>query len=219
MTGPMGGPMSGEAAGRSLCVFSSSSDGIDSRYLDLAAELGAAICGRGIDLVSGGGNVSTMGVLARAVRAGGRHTTGVIPEALVGWEVADNDADELLVTADMRERKGIMDARSDAFLALPGGLGTLEELLEAWVGRILGMHRKPVVILDPWDDFAPLRDLVAGLTAQRMISLQSAADVSWVSTVGEALDAVESGWAAGEGRCAAAPPSPAGRPADWLESD
>ena len=114
-----------------ICVFCSSSERIHPAHLQLAAELGAELARRGHDLVSGGGRVSMMGAVARAVRAGGRHTLGVIPHALVGLEVADEDADELVVTSDMRERKGRMDAAADAFVALPGGLGTLEELLEA----------------------------------------------------------------------------------------
>src|SRR3982751_4606359 len=132
-----------------ICVFCSSSERIAPEYLELASQVGTAVAARGHDLVSGGGRVSMMGALAGAVRAGGRHTLGVIPTALLGLEVADEDADELLVTADMRERKGRMDAAADAFLALPGGLGTLEELLEVWVSRTLGMHDRPVVVLDP----------------------------------------------------------------------
>ena len=97
------------------------------------------------------------GAVAAGGPAAGGHTIGVIPRALVAMEVADHDADELVVTDDMRERKGIMDARSDAFLGLPGGLGTLEELLEVWVARSLGMHAKPIVVLDPDGTYAGLR--------------------------------------------------------------
>ena len=81
-----------------------------------------------------------MGAVARATRAGGGPTIGVIPQALVDYEVADHDAQELIVTTDMRERKGIMDNRADAFLCLPGGIGTLEELMEVWTSRHLRMH-------------------------------------------------------------------------------
>src|SRR5690242_7225785 len=121
-----------------ICVFCSSSDRIAPEYIALATEVGAAVAARGHDLVSGGGRVSMMGAVAAAVRAGGGHTLGVIPQALVSMEVADTDADELVVTADMRERKGRMDAAADAFLTLPGGLGTLEELSEVWVAATLG---------------------------------------------------------------------------------
>ena len=90
-----------------------------------------------------------MGAVARGVRAGGRHTLGVIPAALVGLEVADEDADELVVTTTCASARAAWTPRADAFLALPGGLGTLEELLEVWVAGTLGMHAKPVVVLDP----------------------------------------------------------------------
>ena len=176
-----------------ICVFCSSSERIHPAHVELAAEVGAEIAHRGHDLVSGGGRVSMMGAVARGVRAGGRHTLGVIPEALVGLEVADTDADDLVVTADMRERKGRMDAAADAFLALPGGLGTLEELLEVWVAGTLGMHAKPVVILDPTGVYAALHDLVDKLLVQGFVRPGAEAYAVWTSTVSGALDAVENG--------------------------
>jgi uncharacterized protein (TIGR00730 family) len=176
-----------------ICVFCSSSESIDGRHLGLAEEVGRQLAARGHDLVSGGGRISMMGAVARAVRAGGRRTLGVIPEALIGLEVADHEADELVVTADMRERKGRMDAAAEAFLALPGGLGTLEELLEVWVARTLGMHGKPVVVLDPDGVFDPLRELVESLRGQGFVRAPAAAEVVWARGVGEALDAVDAG--------------------------
>ena len=147
-----------------VCVYCSSSDTIDPSYLHLATEVGRRLAESGHSLVSGGGRVSMMGALARAARAGGAHTVGVIPEHLMSYEVADIEADELVVVQTMRERKRIMDDRSDAFLALPGGIGTLEELFEMWTSRSLGMHDKPVAVLDPDGLFEPfwvwLRDLV-----------------------------------------------------------
>ena len=130
--------------------------------LALAAELGEAIAERGWTLVWGGGNVSAMGALATAARARGGWTVGVIPKALVRREVADRDADELIVTDTMRERKQIMEDRADAFITLPGGIGTLEELFEAWTGGYLGMHDKPVVMLDPPDTTTGCADGCAG---------------------------------------------------------
>ena len=176
-----------------ICVFCSSSERIHPAHLELAAELGAELARRGHDLVSGGGRVSMMGVVARAVRAGGGHTIGVIPAALTGLEVADEDADELVVTADMRERKARMDGAADAFLALPGGLGTLEELLEVWVAGTLGMHDKPVVVLDPTGVYAALRDLVDKLLVQGFVRPGADQLAVWTSSVPEALDAVEKG--------------------------
>lgn len=176
-----------------IAVFCSSSERIHPAHVELAAEVGAEIARRGHDLVSGGGRVSMMGALARGVRAGGRHTLGVIPEALVGLEVADTDADQLVVTPDMRERKGRMDAAADAFLALPGGLGTLEELLEVWVAGTLGMHTKPVVVLDPTGVYAALRDLVDKLLVQGFVRPGAESYAVWTATVAGALDAVENG--------------------------
>lgn len=176
-----------------ICVFCSSSERIHPAHVELATELGAELARRGHDLVSGGGRVSMMGAVARAVRAGGRHTLGVIPQALVGLEVADDDADELVVTADMRERKGRMDVAADAFVALPGGLGTLEELLEVWVAGTLGMHAKPVVVLDPGGVYGALRDLVDKLLVQGFVRPGAEEVAVWTTSVAEALDAVEAG--------------------------
>ena len=176
-----------------ICVFCSSSERIHPAHVELAAELGTELARRGHDLVSGGGRVSMMGSVARAVRDGGGHTLGVIPEALVGLEVADDDADELVVTADMRERKGRMDAAADAFVTLPGGLGTLEELFEVWVAGTLGLHDKPVVVLDPTGVYSALRDLVDKLLVQGFVRPGAEQLAVWTSSVPEALDAVEAG--------------------------
>ncbi|MEU7889310.1 TIGR00730 family Rossman fold protein [Microbispora bryophytorum] len=174
-----------------VCVYCSSSQKIDHKYIDLAREVGAGLALRGHGLVSGGAIVSCMGEVARAVRDGGGHTVGVIPQALVDIEIADTDSDELIVTADMRERKGIMDARSDAFLVLPGGIGTMEELFEIWTSRVLGMHERPLVVLDPWGLYGPLRDLVDGMYEQGFTRPNVFDAISWATTVEEALDLLE----------------------------
>lgn len=181
-----------------VAVFCASSEGIDERYSVLAAEVGFALAHRGWSLVSGGGAISCMGAVARSARAGGAFTIGVIPQALVDLEVADHGADELVVTADMRERKGEMDRRADAFLALPGGIGTLEELLEIWASRSLHMHNKPIVILDPWNDFAGLRELFATLTRGGFLRENVQAIPVWTSSTQEAMLAIERAWASGD---------------------
>jgi uncharacterized protein (TIGR00730 family) len=173
-----------------VCVFCAAADAIDPRHVAIAGDVGTAIAARGWTLVSGGGSVSSMGAVARAARAGGARTVGVIPRQLLAVEVSDRDADELVVTDDMRQRKGIMDASSDAFLALPGGLGTLEELLEVWVARTLRMHDKPVVALDPDGLFAPLREQVDRLVRERFVRPEARAALTWTTTVEEALDAI-----------------------------
>jgi uncharacterized protein (TIGR00730 family) len=115
----------------------------------------------------------------------------VIPEALRLREVADLDADELVVTPDMRSRKAEMDRRADGFLILPGGLGTLEELLEIWTARHLGMHAKPVVVLDPDGLFAPLRAQLEALRDLRFLTQAALDEVTWVSSVTAAVGAFD----------------------------
>ncbi|OUC94994.1 TIGR00730 family Rossman fold protein [Streptosporangium minutum] len=174
-----------------ICVFLASSQKIDNKYLALAEEVGAELARRGHTLVSGGAKVSCMGAVARAARAGGGRTIGVIPQALVDIEVSDEESDELIVTTDMRERKGIMDARSDAFLVLPGGIGTLEELFEIWTSRTIGLHDKPLVLLDPWGVYAPLRTLVEGMHEQGFTRPDVFDAISWTTTVEEAFRHLE----------------------------
>ncbi|GAA4240946.1 TIGR00730 family Rossman fold protein [Actinomadura meridiana] len=174
-----------------VCVFCSSSGTIDRLYVDLAAQAGAELARRGHSLVSGGAQVSCMGAVARAARAGGARTVGVIPEGLVSVEISDEDNDELVVTPDMRARKGEMDRRSDAFLILPGGIGTLEELLEVWTARTLAMHEKPIVILDPTGVYEPLRELMVGLTEQGFTRAKIWDAVGWATSVPEAFDLLE----------------------------
>lgn len=178
----------------SVCVFCASSLTIDPRYLDLAREVGAGIAARGWTLVSGGGSISMMGEVARSARAHGAHTIGVIPEALVAMEVADHESDEFVVTRDMRQRKAIMDERSDAFLALPGGIGTLEELVEVWTARSLNMHHKPVVVLDPWGDYRLLRELLDHWVEVGLVREGATAHVHWATDVTEALDEIAASW-------------------------
>jgi uncharacterized protein (TIGR00730 family) len=171
-----------------ICVYCASSERIDRKYIELATQVGTEIARRGYGLVSGGGSVSCMGAVARAVRAGGGHTTGVIPQALVDMEVADGDADELVVTRDLRERKGQMDTRSDGFLALPGGLGTLDEIFEIWVSRTLGMHDKPLVVLDPDGVFAMMRAQVDDLILRGFARPAVRDAIQWATDVDEAFD-------------------------------
>ena len=179
-----------------VCVFCASSLTIDERYLTLAREVGEQIATRGWTLVSGGGSISMMGEVARSAREHGAHTIGVIPEALVAMEVADHASDEFVVTRDMRQRKAIMDERSDAFLALPGGIGTLEELVEVWTARSLNMHHKPVVVLDPWGDYRLLRELLDHWIDVGLVREGAAAHVHWATTIEDALDEVATAWAA-----------------------
>jgi uncharacterized protein (TIGR00730 family) len=145
-----------------VCVYCASGP-THPELLTLARGVGEAIADRGWTLVSGGGNVSAMGALAVAARARGGRTIGVIPKALVHREVADTEADELVVTDTMRERKQVMEDRADAFIALPGGIGTLEEFFEAWTAGYLGMHDKPIIMLDPFGHYDGLLTWLSNL--------------------------------------------------------
>jgi hypothetical protein len=171
-----------------LCVYCSSSEQIPVACLTLATEVGTEIARRGHSLISGGGSVSCMGAVARAVRAGGGWTVGVIPEALRLREVADLEANELVVTSDMRTRKAEMDRRANGFLILPGGLGTLEELLEIWTSRALGMHAKPIVVLDPIGLFEPLREQMARFVDAGFAAPAAVDVVGWATDVAGAFE-------------------------------
>jgi uncharacterized protein (TIGR00730 family) len=174
-----------------ICVFCASSLKIDEKYLELATEVGAELAQRGHTLVSGGATVSCMGAVSTATRASGGRTIGVIPQVLVDIEIADTESDELIVTTGMRERKAVMDERSDAFLVLPGGIGTLEELFEIWTARVLGIHDRPLVILDPWGLYAPLRQLVENMYEAGFTRANVFDAISWTSTVEEAFAHLE----------------------------
>lgn len=171
-----------------ICVYCSSSESIDAIHRELAAAVGARLAADGHSLVSGGGRVSMMGDVARAARAGGAHTTGVIPEHLMPLEVADSEADDLVVVETMRDRKREMDDRADAFIALPGGLGTLEELFEVWTSASLGMHEKPVLVLDPDGFYAPLWDYLAALRDKGFVRTLALEMLRRVETVDAAFD-------------------------------
>lgn len=170
----------------SVCVYCAASTD-DPTCLSLATEVGTEIGRRGWQLVSGGGNISMMGEVARAARAAGARTIGVIPKSLVHREVADTDADELIVTDTMRQRKQIMEDRADAFLTLPGGIGTLEELFETWTGGYLGMHHKPMVVLDPLGHYGGLFEWLGSLLEQGFVNKASMDRVIVVSDIDAAF--------------------------------
>ena len=142
-----------------VCVFCASSNRVDTRFFAAARQLGRRLAERGDVLIYGGGMIGLMGEAARAVHAGGGRVVGVIPERLRIKEVAYEEADELIVTADMRERKAVLEQRSDAFLILPGGFGTLEELAEILTHQHLGYHDKPIAFLNVAGFYDPLLTL------------------------------------------------------------
>ena len=131
-----------------LCVFCGSSPGRHPAYLAAAAELGTVLAKRRIGLVYGGASIGLMGAVADAARAAGGEVIGVIPRALVEFEVAHTGLADLRIVASMHERKALMAELSEGFVALPGGIGTLEELFEVWTWGQLGSHRKPCALLN-----------------------------------------------------------------------
>ena len=141
---------------RSVAVFCGSRDAVDAKHLALADATGRAIAARGWTLVYGGGAVGMMGRCARACTAGGGRVVGVLPHAMDSVEIAYRAADELIMVDTMRQRKQIMDDRADAFLVLPGGFGTLEELAEVLTHRFLNYHAKPVVLVNLDGFYDPL---------------------------------------------------------------
>jgi len=145
----------------SICVFCGAQSGARGEYLAAAEQLGRLMAARGIGLVYGGGGGGMMGAVADAVRTGGGRATGVIPERLIAKEQAD-PTNHLRVVNNMHERKALMGELSDAFIVLPGGLGTLEELFEVWTWRQLGFHRKPCGLLNVAGFYDTLLQHIAG---------------------------------------------------------
>lgn len=167
-----------------VCVFCSSADGVDAGHHALAAELGAAIGQRGWNLLYGGTPVGMMGTLAEAARDAGARVIGVPLQVFIDRGIHDRDADELLATSTLGQRKDVMLERSDAFVALPGGFGTLDEIVEVISQRQLMMHAKPLLLVDHRGFFLPLLAFFETLYAHGM---------AYPSTQGawQAVDTVE----------------------------
>ncbi len=141
---------------QAICVYASSSNAVAPVYLAAAEALGREIAARELTLVYGAGDLGLMGAVARGAKHNGGRVIGVIPQMLTDKGIGFDLADELLVARDLRERKAWMEARADAFVALPGGFGTLEELLEILTLRQLQQHTKPVVLFDAAGFYQPL---------------------------------------------------------------
>ena len=152
---------------KAVCVYSASSNAVAPHYFDAATEIGRLLAHHQITLIYGGGKVGLMGATATAVHRHGGKVIGVIPHYLRHQEIAYEAADELIVTKDLRERKAIMESRADAFVALPGGFGTLEEILEVLTLKQLQQHTKPVVFLNTDGFYDPLIELFERLFRER----------------------------------------------------
>jgi uncharacterized protein (TIGR00730 family) len=157
----------------SVCVFCGSNGGADPAYLAAAEAVGAGLAQRGIRIVYGGGRVGLMGALADSARAAGGEVVGVMPQALVDREIGHTGIDDLRVVDTMHERKALMVELSDAFVALPGGIGTLEELFEVYTWAQLGIHAKPLALLDVAGYYEPLAAFLDHAVAQRFLRAET----------------------------------------------
>ncbi len=178
---------------RRVCVFCGSSRGADPAYAAVAADLGVELARRRIGLVYGGGSVGLMGVVADAVLDAGGEVTGVIPAFLHRREVAHAGVDDLRVVGSMHERKALMAELADAFVAMPGGIGTFEELFEALTWTQLGVHDKPVALLDVGGFWAPLTTLLDRAVADGFLRPDVRASVVHGTAPAEVLDRF-AGW-------------------------
>ncbi len=154
---------------KSICIYCGSNSGNKPIYAERAKALGTRIASEGLQLVYGGGNVGLMGIVADAVLTNGGEVVGVIPEQLVQWEVAHKGITRLEVVANMHERKARMFDLADAFVALPGGFGTLDEMFEMLTWRQLGLGQKPCAFLDVDGFYAPLMGMIDRMVEERFL--------------------------------------------------
>ena len=176
---------------RRICVFTGSSFGARDAYAARARHLGAALASTGIGLVYGGGKVGLMGVVADATLAAGGTVTGVIPRALATKELLHDGLTELRVVGSMHERKALMADLADGFIALPGGLGTFDELLEIVTWGQLGLHAKPVGLLDVAEYWRPLIELARHATEEGFVREADLASIAVAGEAGALLDRLE----------------------------
>jgi hypothetical protein len=175
----------------SLCVYCGSRAGLRAAYLEAAREVGRQIGQRGWQLVYGGGNVGLMGALADAALAHGARVVGVIPKTLFEREVAHLALHEQLVVDTMHQRKQAMAERADAFLALPGGIGTLEELYEVWTWRHLGYHDQPIGLLNADGFYDGLLAFMQHTVAEGFLSATQLEGLRAGQDAGRLLDELE----------------------------
>ncbi|ADZ71157.1 TIGR00730 family Rossman fold protein [Polymorphum gilvum] len=158
---------------KSVCVYCGSGTGENPAYKRAASDFGTALADAGVALVYGGGSVGLMGTVAKATLASGGSVTGIIPHFLEKREVMLRDVSDLIVTEDMHERKRLMFQRSDAFVALPGGIGTLEEVVEMMTWAQLGQHRKPVLLANIDGFWSPLLELLDHMRKEAFIRAET----------------------------------------------
>ena len=174
-----------------VCVFCGASPGRSPAYLEAARAFGTEAAGRGLGLVYGGGRVGMMGAVADAALAAGGEAVGVIPRELVQRELAHEGVTELRVVDSLHERKAMMAGLADAFVALPGGFGTLDELLEQLTWSQLGLHAKPIGLFDVEDYWRPLIALARHATAEGFVREIDLAAIAVAGSAGPLLDRLE----------------------------
>ncbi len=177
----------------SVCVFCGSRNGVNPQFQEAATELADQLVARGIRLIYGGGGIGLMGITAKRVMEMGGEVTGVIPKFLQVAEVRFDGVTETVVTASMHERKQIMFDRSDAFMVLPGGIGTLDETVEMMTWRQLKRHQKPIAILNLQNYWDPFLDLIGHAISEGFAGENIREDLIVADGVSAALDAIE--WA------------------------
>jgi hypothetical protein len=177
----------------SVCVFCGSNAGSDPAYVAAAQAVGTGLAQRGVRVVYGGGRVGMMGALADAARAAGGEVIGVMPRQLFDLEIGHTGIDDLRVVGSMHERKALMVELSDAFIALPGGIGTFEELFEVYTWAQLGLHAKPLGLLDIVGYYQPLATMLDHAVAQRFLRPESRAMLAVAGDL-DSLLATFDGW-------------------------
>ena len=187
---------------QSICVYCGSRPGRDASYIAAARALGKAIAESGLRLIYGGGTKGIMGAVASGVLSHGGQVTGIIPEFLVDMEATRHSLgqlDELIITPDMHTRKHAMFKRSDAFVALPGGIGTLEEIVEIMTWAQLGQHGKPMVFANINGFWAPMMELIRHMTEAGFVHTAHRVQPLVIDTIEEIIPAIRRHAAAGDG--------------------
>jgi uncharacterized protein (TIGR00730 family) len=177
---------------QSVTVFLSSAKRVDRLYFDAARDLGRAIAQEGWSLVYGGNYVGCMASLADGAREMGGRVVGITPRLFVDENIADTLCDELIVTDSMRQRKHLLEQRGDAFIAMPGGLGTFEEFFEIVVARQLHYHRKPILLLNIHDFYTPMLEMLARGVEQHFIREEASHIINVATSVDEAIAVLKS---------------------------
>lgn len=184
-------PIKGGTMAANICVYGASSDALHDSYYQAAHQLGGLLAGRGDTLIFGAGCLGIMGAAARGAHQHGGRVVGIIPKYLRKEGICYEQADELIVTKDIRERKAVMESLADAFIALPGGFGTLEELMEILTLKQLRIHQKPIVLLDTNGFFDPLKELFEHIYRERFVKPHYRSLYHFAPTPQDALEYID----------------------------